>query len=187
MLIESPCPDEEKREQKSLVVGTVDFFLVPIFAGAGDELQGIKKGILELADLIAINKADGPNLQHANQAAREYQAALHNVRPTSPNWSPPVLTCSALTGHGLESIWDKITAHREALSASGELDAKRRDQKLRWMWSMIDEGLRDALRRAPGMIDRIARLESDVRDSRTTPALAAREVLGALREDSPRR
>jgi len=107
------------------------------------------------------------------------------VRPSSPNWSPPVLTCSALTGQGLDAIWEKITAHREALSASGELEAKRRDQKLRWMWSMIDEGLRDALRRAPGMAERVARLEADVRDARTTPALAAREILGSLRIGGP--
>jgi len=173
-------------QSETAVAGMVDFFLVLMLSGAGDELQGIKKGILELADLIAINKADGPNLQRANRAAREYQSALHYVRPSSPNWSPPVLTCSALTGHGLDAIWEKITAHREALTASGELEAKRRDQKLRWMWSMIDEGLRDALRRAHGMADRIARLEADVRDARTTPALAARQILGSLRQQNDR-
>ncbi|HEY0839216.1 MAG TPA: methylmalonyl Co-A mutase-associated GTPase MeaB [Vulgatibacter sp.] len=165
-------------QSETAVAAMVDFFLVLMLAGAGDELQGIKKGILELADCIAINKADGPNLQRANRAALEYQAALHYVRPTSPNWSPPVLTCSALSGHGLDSIWEKIVAHREALTASGELEARRRDQKLRWMWSMIDEGLRGALLGVPGMPERIAALESAVREARTTPALAARAILG---------
>ncbi len=173
-------------QSETAVAAMVDFFLVLMLAGAGDELQGIKKGILELADLIAINKADGPDLQRARRAAREYQGALHYVRPTSPNWQPPVLTCSALSGAGMEPIWQQILEHRRRFEVSGELAEKRRSQQLRWMWTMVEEGMRDALRAAPGMSERIASLEGEVRDARITPTTAAAEILAAFGTSLPK-
>jgi len=164
-------------QSETTVAQMVDFFLVLMLAGAGDELQGIKKGILEIADMIAINKADGPNLERARRAAREYQAALQYVRPASPSWRTPVSTCSALEGTGLDYIWEQIRQHREALESSGEFEEKRRAQRLRWMWSMVDEGLMAALRSRPGMPETIARLEAQVLEAQTTPALAAAEIL----------
>ncbi|AKU89746.1 methylmalonyl Co-A mutase-associated GTPase MeaB [Vulgatibacter incomptus] len=168
-------------QSETSVAGMVDFFLVLMLAGAGDELQGIKKGILELADLIAINKADGPNAERARRAAREYQGALHYVRQASPSWAPRVLTCSAREDQGLDAIWKAILEHRDALSATGELAEKRRAQQLRWMWSMVEEGLLDALRKAPGMSERLSRLERAVLEAHATPSQAAGEILGAFR------
>lgn len=162
------------------VAGMVDFFLVLMLAGAGDELQGIKKGILEIADLIAINKADGPNADRARRAAREYQQALHYVKPSTPSWQTPVATCSALERAGLDYIWSKIEEHREKLGATGELEEKRRQQRLHWMRAMVDEGLQSALRQRPGMKEKIARLEAEVLAARTTPAQAARQLLSAF-------
>lgn len=167
-------------QSETAVAGMTDFFLVLMLAGAGDELQGIKKGILEIADMIAINKADGPNLDKARRAAREYQSALHYVKPSSPSWQTPVATCSALESSGLDYIWQKIEEHREKLGATGELEEKRRQQRLGWMRAMVDEGLRHALRQRPGMQEKIARLEIEVLAARVTPAQAARELLNAF-------
>lgn len=125
------------------VSSMVDFFLVLMLAGAGDELQGIKKGVLELADALAINKADGDNLENAKRAQMAYENALRLLTPTSHTWSPPVLTCSALESDGIEKIWNVVLDHRHRLSESGELDVRRREQSLEWMKSMVEEELRD--------------------------------------------
>lgn len=167
-------------QSETTVAGMVDFFLVLMIAGAGDELQGIKKGILELADMIAVNKADGENLQPARRAAREYEMALHTVGARKGSWQTPVLTCSALEGKGMDAIWKRIQEHHRLLGESGELAEKRRRQLLEWMWSMVEEGLKDALRRAPGMSERIADLETRVLASEESPARAAESILGAF-------
>src|SRR3977135_2037577 len=104
-----------------------DFFLALMLPGAGDELQGIKKGLVELADMIAINKADGDNLKRAQAAAAEYRAALHILNPRSPNWTPPVLTYSALTGNGIAELWDQVLVHRERMDQTGERGVLRRE------------------------------------------------------------
>ncbi|MGD0914813.1 MAG: methylmalonyl Co-A mutase-associated GTPase MeaB, partial [Terracidiphilus sp.] len=114
-----------------------DFFLVLVLAGAGDELQALKKGVIELADMIAINKADGDNLARAKGAAAEYKAALHILTPPSSNWSPPVITCSALNGGGIADLWSNVLEHRERLTASGELATRRGEQQVKWMWTML--------------------------------------------------
>ena len=129
-------------QSETLVASMVDFFLVLMLAGAGDELQGIKKGVLELADAIAVNKADGHNVEAAQQAQKTYQNALHLLTPLSPNWLPPVLTCSGLNSTGISDIWDTILAHRKALSETEELETKRCKQNLEWMWILIEEGLK---------------------------------------------
>src|SRR5437879_2374122 len=124
------------------VAAMVDFFLVLLLAGAGDELQGIKKGILELADALAINKADGDNVGHAEQAAAEYRAALNVFSHATPLWEPPVLTVSGLEGKGIDRVWGVVEDHRARLTAAGELDEKRRGQQQAWLWSMLDDGLK---------------------------------------------
>src|SRR5206468_2321059 len=124
------------------VASMVDFFLVLMLAGAGDELQGIKKGILELADALAINKADGENVRPAEQAAAQYRSALRLFRHTSPGWDPPVVTVSALERRGMDEVWSIIEDHRAKLGASGELERRRREQQRAWFWTMIDDGLK---------------------------------------------
>src|SRR5690606_19393242 len=118
-------------QSETVVADMVDFFLVLMLPGAGDELQGIKKGILELADLVAVNKADGDNVERAAVAARDYAKALHLVAPSSELWHPPVVTCSALLGEGLDTIWDRISEHRRTMVAAGRFEATRQAQQLR--------------------------------------------------------
>jgi LAO/AO transport system kinase len=164
-------------QSETLVADMVDFFLVLMIAGAGDELQGIKKGVLELADMIAVNKADDGNEARAKQAAGEYRSALHILTPASPHWTPPVLTCSGLKGTGLDSLWEQVLLHRQKLSESGELDQKRSDQQLRWMWSMLEDRLLMQLRAHPGVRKLLPRLEAEVLEGRLTPTLAVERVL----------
>src|SRR5436305_4494968 len=119
-------------QSETAVADMTDFFLVLMLPGAGDELQGIKKGVVELADMIAVNKADGDNIRRAKAAAGEYRAALHILTPRSPTWAPPVLTYSAHTGEGIVPLWEQVLAHRQQLSASGEFAARRREQQVKW-------------------------------------------------------
>ncbi len=163
-------------QSETVVADMVDFFLVLMLAGAGDDLQGIKKGVLELADLIAINKADGDNRERAERAAADYRAALHLLQPTSPTWTPPVLLCSGLHNEGLDELWRQVLVHRARLSATGELEEKRRDQQVRWMWSMLDDRLRDDLRSYPEVTEALREHEELVRSGKTTPTSAVEDV-----------
>jgi LAO/AO transport system kinase len=167
-------------QSETVVAGMVDFFLALMLPGAGDELQGIKKGLLEIADMIAVNKADGDNRLRAQQAMSHYKAALRIVEPESPSWRPPVLMVSALTGDGLEELWHEIGRHRERLSTSGELKAKRRRQQVQWMRSMLEDRLMQALRRHPAVRGLLPELERAVAEDRLTPTLAVERVLQAF-------
>jgi len=168
-------------QSETTVAEMVDFFLLLKLAGAGDELQGIKRGILELADLISINKADGDNLEAARRAQAEFQRALEILRPAGEGgWTPRVVTSSGHTGEGLDEIWEIICEHHEQLSANGELERRRRDQLLGWMWSLVDEGLRSAVREHPQVADTVGSLEKDVLEGRTTPTAAAEKILDAF-------
>ena len=118
-------------QSETMVADMTDFFLVLMLPGAGDELQGLKKGVVEIADMIAINKADGDNIKRARAAATEYRTALHILNPRSRSWSPPVVTYSALTGAGIAELWDSILDHRQRMEKAGELDARRREQQVR--------------------------------------------------------
>jgi LAO/AO transport system kinase len=155
----------------------VDFFLILAIAGAGDELQGIKRGILELADMIAVNKADGDNKNRAMRSASEYANAMHLMTPSGASWVPPVVTCSALTDVGLEALWDKVIEHRMKLTASGELAIKRNGQMLRWMWTLVEDRLMSALRADRAVASAIKKLEGDVLQGRITPSIAADRIL----------
>ena len=160
----------------------VDFFLVLLQPGAGDELQGIKKGVLELADALVVTKADGPQEAIAKRTRAEHRHALELLRPASASWRPPVLVTSALRGEGVAEVWETVLGHRRALEQSGELQERRRHQARQWMWSLVEEGLREAFRRHPAVARRIAALEAEVEQQKTTPAAAARALLAAFRE-----
>ena len=163
-------------QSETVVADMVDFFLVLMLSGAGDDLQGIKKGVLELADMIAVNKADGDNRARAELAAADYRAALHLMRPASPTWSPPVVLCSGLADDGLAELWAQIEIHREKMGASGELEARRSAQQVRWMRSMLDERLRDDLRSHPELTGQIDDLESCVRDGSLPATMAVDQI-----------
>jgi LAO/AO transport system kinase len=169
-------------QSETAVAGMVDFFLVLMIAGAGDEIQGIKKGLMELADVVAINKADGDNVQAAERAKRDYLAALHLLRPASQVWSPPVLTCSALTMQGIDEVWQTMLDHRDRLTAVGELQEKRRTQSLDWMWSMIEDGLKEQFHAHAGVRAMLPTVLSKVAHGTLAPGAAARELLEASRK-----
>jgi LAO/AO transport system kinase len=166
-------------QSETAVAEMVDFFLLLKLAGAGDELQGIKRGILELADCISINKADGANLGAAELARSDFERALAILRSESDDgWRPRVVTSSGQTGDGLAEIWAIVEEHRTLLTASGALDQRRRRQALGWMWSLVDEGLRSAVRDHPWIED----LETDVLDGKITPTAAAGQILKSFSE-----
>ncbi len=163
------------------VADMTDFFLVLALPGAGDELQALKKGVVELADLIAVNKADGDNIARAKLAASQYGAALNILSPRSPNWSPPVVTCSALKGDGIEALWRYLLDHRQKLTASGELAARRGEQQVKWMWTMLEERLFEPLRSDRAVKSALPRLEAEVAAGRLSPASAAEQIAAMLK------
>jgi LAO/AO transport system kinase len=153
-----------------------DFFLLLMLAGGGDELQGIKKGVMELADMIAITKADSANEGAARSAAADYAAALHILTPPSASWKPPVITVSALEGRGLDELWAEVERHRTILQAKGEFEAKRREQDVRWMYSMIEDHLRQRFFSHRAVNGRLAELEQAVHSGAVPPSVAADEI-----------
>jgi len=162
------------------VADMTDFFLVLMLPGAGDELQGLKKGVVELADMIAVNKADGDNLRRAKAAAAEYRAALHILAPRSPSWSPPVVTYSALTGDGVAELWTQILDHRERMIASGELTERRGDQQVKWMWAMLEERLFEPLRSDKTLKAALPKIETEVSAGRLAPTAAVEKIADML-------
>lgn len=167
-------------QSETTVASMVDFFLVLMLAGAGDELQGIKRGVLELADAVAVNKADGDNFEKARMARRLYENAMHLLNPASSNWSPPVVTCSALTADGIREIWQKIMSHRGIFEKNGELQLKRRRQALDWMWSMVEEELKYRFYSAPGIKESLPGIIRRVEKGILSPTIAAGELLFSL-------
>jgi LAO/AO transport system kinase len=168
-------------QSETMVAGMVDCFLVLMLAGAGDELQGIKRGILELADLVAINKADGDNLQRARQARVEFARALHLMPRKSQHWTVPVLTCSGLSGEGVEALWAEVERFRGALIESGEWDQNRAQQRVQAMWRAIEWGVLELFREHEGVQARVQALALDVREGRVAPDHAAVELLSVFR------
>ncbi|MGY3528659.1 methylmalonyl Co-A mutase-associated GTPase MeaB [Bradyrhizobium sp. USDA 4452] len=167
-------------QSETAVCDMTDFFLALMLPGAGDELQGIKKGLVELADMIAINKADGDNLKRANLAAADYRSALHILAPRSEHWHPPVETYSALTGAGLDRLWQKILEHRTAMSASGEFETRRREQQVKWMWSMLESRIMARLRSDASIRAKVKKMEAEVAGGRISPAVAAEQIAEML-------
>ncbi len=167
-------------QSETAVADMTDFFLVLMLPGAGDELQGLKKGIVELADMIAINKADGDNIERAKFAAAEYRAALNILTPQSVTWSPPVITYSALTGNGVPELWAQVLAHKEKMTASGELLTRRREQQVKWMWTMLEERLTARLRSDPAVRGKLKTAEAQVAAGKLAPTLAVEEIAKLL-------
>ncbi len=158
----------------------VDFFMVLLIAGAGDELQGIKKGVLEIADLIALNKADGDNETKAKTSAAEYQHALRIITPKDKDWTPPVVTISALENRGVGDLWARITQRHEWLAESGGLQRMRQHQQVRWMWTMVEDRLITKLKSHPDVKAVIPEIEDAVAKGELTPALAVERMFGAF-------
>jgi LAO/AO transport system kinase len=167
-------------QSETAVADMTDFFLVLMLPGAGDELQGLKKGIVELADMIAVNKADGDNIQRAKQAAAEYRAALNILNPQSATWSPPVVTYSALTGNGISELWNQVLMHKDKMSASDELEQRRREQQVKWMWTMLEERLTARLRSDPAVRAKLKQAEAAVAAGKLAPTLAVEEIAQLL-------
>lgn len=165
------------------VAAMVDCFLYLTLARTGDQLQGIKKGVLELADVIAVNKADGEHAMDARKAARELAGALRMLYGPDATWTPPVLTCSALEAEGLDTIWSQIQRHSEQLSATGELAGKRADQQVDWTWAMVREQLLKQLDNHPAVREVVGEVEHQVRDGRLPATLAASRILSAFTEN----
>jgi LAO/AO transport system kinase len=169
-------------QSETAVAEMVDFFLVLLLAGGGDDLQGIKKGIIEIADLVAINKADGDNTARATRSAAEYRGALGLLTPVSPSWHPPVMTISARDNAGLDSLWQKIEEHRRIMTANGEFLARRQTQAVTWMHEMLADRLMEEVRSQPRIMDRLGQLEAEVRLGRLTPAMAVETVMALLHD-----
>ncbi len=162
------------------VASMVDFFLVLAIAGAGDELQGIKKGVLELADAIAINKADGDNLDRVNQTRQDLEVAMHMVADDTPTWHTPVLSCSSVTEGGTLPVWDLVLEHREKFIKTGEFDQRRRHQSLEWMWTLVDEGLKQRFWENKKIKGQIPAVSQKVENEKMSPSAAAKALLALL-------
>jgi len=167
-------------QSETAVADMTDFFLVLMLPGAGDELQGIKKGVLELADMIAVNKAEGDGAARARLAAGEYKAALHIMQQASPNWAVPVVMISGLANVGLDDMWTHVVEHRRRFDKSGELAARRRAQQVKWMWAMLEERLLARLHSDAKVRARLPALERAVGDGALSPTLAVEEVAELL-------
>ncbi len=166
------------------VANMVDTFVFLTLARTGDQLQGIKKGVLELADIVVVNKADGDHVTEAKAAARELAAAIRLIYPRETLWRPPVVTTSALHGTGLVELWETVLRHRDVLTEAGEFGARRRTQQIEWTWSMVRDTVLDQVLTSPGVRRIRADVERRVRDGELTPALAAQLLLEAA-DQSP--
>ncbi|MGW7417880.1 methylmalonyl Co-A mutase-associated GTPase MeaB [Streptomyces sp. NPDC054863] len=169
-------------QSETAVANMVDSFLLLTLARTGDQLQGIKKGVLELADIVAVNKADGPHERDARSAARELAGALRLMHPADANWTPPVLSCSARESAGLDEVWDRLEQHRTLLDSSGRLAAKRAGQQVDWAWAMVRDELLGRLHSHPAVRGAAPGIEQALRDGELTPTLAAERILRAFEE-----
>jgi len=167
-------------QSETAVADMTDFFLALMLPGAGDEVQGLKKGLVELADMIAVSKTDGDNIARAKAAAAEYRAALQILTPRVEEWQPPVLTYSALTGAGVAQLWEQVLDHHRRLSATGALAARRREQQVKWMWALLEERLRRRLASDAKLKTRLPQLERAVAEGALSPALAVDDIVATL-------
>lgn len=170
-------------QSETMVAEMVDFFLLLMLAGAGDSLQGIKRGVLELADLVAINKADGDNLERASRARVELESALRYLPPVVEGWKVPVLTCSALAEQGFDELWQCIEQHRVHTVTSGQRAVRRSSQQINWMWRTVEQALTERFRHDPRVATQLSLLEQTVRDGELPATVAARRLLAAFLGD----
>ncbi|MCW9034783.1 MAG: methylmalonyl Co-A mutase-associated GTPase MeaB [Alphaproteobacteria bacterium] len=167
-------------QSETAVADMVDMFLLLLVPGAGDELQGIKKGIVELADMVIVNKADGDLAPAAERARHEYTNALHLLRPVSTSWTPPVKKCSAKDHAGIDEIWNLVGEYREKLTLSGEFNTRRAEQAKAWMWNEVGDVLMSRLKNHQGVIDQLDKLENSVKNGKITPTKAAMSMLATF-------
>jgi LAO/AO transport system kinase len=172
-------------QSETLAASMVDFFLLLLIAGAGDELQGMKRGILEVADAVAVNKADGDNARRAAMARAQLEGAMRFLQPSAPDWTPPVVTCSALTGEGLPHVLHLMRAFRELMGKNGEWEGRRRRQSLRWLRQAIEQELLARMRHAPGLDDAMASAEELVAGGQRSPFRAAEELVDRVWPSAP--
>ncbi|MEN8250099.1 MAG: methylmalonyl Co-A mutase-associated GTPase MeaB [Bacteroidota bacterium] len=162
------------------VKNMTDVFLLLMLAGAGDELQGIKRGIMEMADILVINKADGDNIANANLARKAYENALHLFSPRETGWSPPVLTCSSISGKGVENVWYQVNEYAESISKNGELKNIREEQKKHWLESMLSAEVMDHIQKDKQLQPILTKLEKEVLKGNLTPQQAVQDILNAF-------
>ena len=143
-------------------------------------MQGLKKGVVEIADMIAVNKADGDNVERAKLAAADFRGALNILTPASASWSPPVITYSALTGNGVPELWAQVLQHKDKLGATGELAERRRAQQVKWMWTMLEERLTARLRSDPAVRAKLKAAEAAVAAGTLAPTLAVEEIAALI-------
>jgi len=167
-------------QSETMVHGMVDFFLLLMLAGAGDELQGMKRGIMELADALTITKADGDNQDAAQRARVEYQNALHLFPPTGNGWFPPVLTCSALTNAGISDLWTMILEHQKLTTANGFRAKRRQEQQLVWFRTELRQRLEYQFFTQPGIAERLKQMEDQVKEGRLLPVQAVEKLLSLV-------
>ena len=173
-------------QSETAVAEMVDIFLLLLSPGGGDELQGIKKGVVELADLLIVNKADGDLEAAARRAAAEYRHALDLLRPSYPEWTPRVLQCSAISGKGIPEVWESIQAFQQALAPTGRLKQLRAEQARAWFWQGLEEGLLEALRADEATAGRLPQVEAEVMAGKRSPGTAAEELLKAFLKRDPK-
>ena len=171
-------------QSETVVAEMTDFFLALLLPDGGDELQGMKRGLLELVHLVAVNKADGASQRAAQRTAAQYDEALRLMPAREAGWRPPVLTCSAMTGAGLAEIWRNVLAHRDRLTRSGQFAAHRQRQQLRWMWSLVEDALRSRLREHPGVKAALPEIEQAVAAGELPATVAAHRILAAFSKNS---
>ncbi len=164
-------------QSEALVAEMVDFFLLLLLPGSGDSLQGIKKGVLELADLIAVNKADGNNELRAKQSARDYQSAMSLLTPETSNWASPVMTCSGLTGQGIPAIWEQVKLHQQLTLETGDWEKRRTNQQIKWMWALVEDRLIHSLKEEPELTTAISATEIEVQSGSLSPFAAAERII----------
>ena len=167
-------------QSETVVADMVDFFLVVLIAGAGDELQGIKRGLMEMADLVAINKADGDNKVPAERACVLYRNAMRLMHPVDSPWKPPVVTCSAAKNTGIDALWSQVMKHHEFFAQTEWFERRRRDQMVQWMWDLVNESIQHMLHDAPDVGAVATRAEDEVRSGLMTAGDGAERVLHAM-------
>ncbi len=172
-------------QSETAVRSMTDFFLLLMLAGAGDELQGMKRGIIEMLDGMAINKADGDNKRKAERARTEYANALHLFPASADGWAPPVVTCSSLNGDGIEEVWQMVLAHRQMMENRGLLKQRRSRQSLEWMNELVILGLDESLRANRAVAGRLPQLQEEVQKGQMTPFAASRELLRIFHGEAP--
>ena len=169
-------------QSETAVHGMTDFFLLLMLSGAGDELQGIKKGIMEMADMVVINKADGDNIKRSEMARRQYQNALHIFPLSDSGWSPVVSTASAIKNIGIDTVWDEITKYKKLVDENGYFLANRNQQQIQWMYNNINEELKRLFYGSKNIADHLTILEKDIVSSKISPVKAAQLIIDEFKK-----